>query len=576
LELDGILAVVDLRLDNTQELRKALDLAEEPRGADGRLLIQAYSRWGSACADRLLGEFAFALWDGGRRRLFCARDGLGLKRIHYCRLGDRLLFATDAQQILRHAAVERRLNEKVFAQALVGELGEERETLFEGILRLPPGSFLVSDREGEIVRRFWAFDPERRLVLSSTSEYAESLAEILQRSVRDRLQDAGRVVASELSGGLDSSSIAALAGELLHAAGRELVGLSYISDRMLECDEREYSAAVANRWSIPAEQVRLENHWLGDDKTAFTPQLETPVMAWPSAQQALYRRGRDRGAHVILTGHGGDEMTTGSSLIYLDWLRCGDLRSILRSIRRERVAGGLSWAQLTRRRLVSPLLPSGPRRLWRSIRWRRVGRHPLRWLRKDFVARTGLMERLMVQQPYHAGPEAARRNLASRLLRHGSGSWMGYFSDLAAGPLSLEVRHPFLDRRLAEFSLSLPGEVLWGGGMKKALLRLAMADLLPQVVLQRWDKASFRAYTRRSLCRRGSAMLELLKGSSALATIGAIEPRVLRREIEHHCEGAEGEYRDIDVWIMLCCELWLRKHWVRHDEGASSQIPGGS
>ena len=254
----------DARIDNREELCSLLSAPSTVTDAD--LILQAYARWGERCPERLLGDFAFALWDARRGLLFCARDHFGVKPFYYHHRPGRLFaFASEIKGLLVLSEVPRRLNETRVADYLVPLLEDKEITFYEEIVRLPPAHRMAVTREGVRMEQYWAPDPEREIRMKSDGEYAEAFREIFTEAVRCRLRSAFRV-GSMLSGGLDSSSIVCVARELLAKnGGGKLHTFSAIFPDVPECDEREYIDEVIAGGGLEPHLVR------GDQLKLLTP-----------------------------------------------------------------------------------------------------------------------------------------------------------------------------------------------------------------------------------------------------------------------------------------------------------------
>src|SRR5579862_1739106 len=209
----GRLALVaDARIDNRAELLEALSV--EPRPApisDAELILRAYEAWGDQCPERLLGDFAFAVWDERRQVLFCARDHFGAAPFYYHHApGRAFIFASEIKALFCCPEVPRRLNEERLSDYLQPMLEDKTATFHQEIHRLAPAHRAVMSRDGIRIEEYWALDPEREIRCSSDAEYAEGFRERFLEAVRCRARSAFPV-GSLLSGGLDSSSIACAA-----------------------------------------------------------------------------------------------------------------------------------------------------------------------------------------------------------------------------------------------------------------------------------------------------------------------------------------------------------------------------
>ncbi|HEY4597505.1 MAG TPA: asparagine synthase-related protein, partial [Thermoanaerobaculia bacterium] len=210
IEPEGFRVLLDGRLDNRPELIARLSPAKGLEASDAEILLAAYLEWGDACVDRLLGDFAFAIWDAGRRRLLCAVDPLGIKPLHYAQVGSLICFASDAVQVLRHPAVPDGYNEVEIAAYLAGGCEDPERSFFAAVHKLGPGRRLVVEKGGLRAERYWSPAPEE-IRYPRDEDYVDRFRELLQRAVTDRMRGAGSFVGIAMSGGLDSTSVAALA-----------------------------------------------------------------------------------------------------------------------------------------------------------------------------------------------------------------------------------------------------------------------------------------------------------------------------------------------------------------------------
>ena len=226
--------VFDGRIDNRDEIRRDLvDKGVEPRNdTDAELVLCAYSLWKNDCAARLLGDFAFAIWDATERQLYCARDILGCRPFYYHHDPSQFVFGSEVALILEAPSVDTTPNEGVVAEFLAVEVTSRDETLYQGVRRLPPAHFLVVTAEGLRCRRYWDIDLDRQIRFRNPQEYAERFFELFRDAVRCRMRSNGPVGA-ELSGGVDSTSVVGMAQHLFregHAASAGvrdlLLGLS--------------------------------------------------------------------------------------------------------------------------------------------------------------------------------------------------------------------------------------------------------------------------------------------------------------------------------------------------------------
>ncbi|MEO1340667.1 MAG: asparagine synthetase B, partial [Cyanobacteria bacterium J06635_13] len=178
----------DARIDNRQELISLLGLkGDRDKITDSSLILKAYHKWGEKCPAKLIGDFAFAIWDARHRRFFCARDPMGIKPFYYYCSGSVFAFASEIKALLRLSAVEPQLNELRVAYQLAGFLEDEEVTFYENIWRLKSAHSLIVNQESKKLEQYWALDPDQRIKLSSHQEYTAAFKELFTEAVHCRL-----------------------------------------------------------------------------------------------------------------------------------------------------------------------------------------------------------------------------------------------------------------------------------------------------------------------------------------------------------------------------------------------------
>lgn len=246
----GACVVLDGRLDNRADLIALLRPAEGTAVSDSGLLLEAYQRWGDACTDHLLGDFAFAVWDAAARKLLCAVDSLGMKPVHYACVGSLVVFGSDAFQVLRHPAVPRDFEEGEIAAYLGGQTEHPERSFFSSVRRLAPAQRLIAMPGTFRVERYWHPAP-REIVYRRDEDYARHFEELFRQAVTDRLRTRGDSVAIAMSGGLDSTAVAAVAHRGRHETGKAIQGYTFVFDGLQECDERAWSSAMTRSSACP-------------------------------------------------------------------------------------------------------------------------------------------------------------------------------------------------------------------------------------------------------------------------------------------------------------------------------------
>ena len=312
----NLVLTADARIDNRDELISALSLSDRPaeKITDSDLILAAYKKWGRQCPGKLIGDFAFAIWDKCKRVLFCARDHMGVKPFYYYHEpGKFFAFASEIKGLLCLEAVPRRVNEAkvgVYLCQLSGFAQLKPDTFYEDILRLLPAHSMVLSERGMEFQSFWDLDGEaKKIQLSSDGEYVEAFKERFTEAIACRLRSA-YPVASTLSGGLDSSSVSCVARNLLRQQNHQAELLTVYADCAVpSADEKAYVNTVLAQGGFK-HQIAIVSGPISSAQTV-TPWIDQPVqMPTPAMLLAFSQSVQQQGARVVLTGHDGDTIVS--------------------------------------------------------------------------------------------------------------------------------------------------------------------------------------------------------------------------------------------------------------------------
>lgn len=562
-----LVCVADVRIDNRDEIAAALFGAGQPAPPDAELLLHGYRRWGTGLADRLVGDFAFAIWDAARRSLYLARDPFGVRPLFYRQDADWLAAASEVEQLLATGPAP--LEGRVVFDYLLGDHRQPRETFFAGIFRLQPGHWLMATPSGLREERYWQPQSGRARLLPScqappvrgsagaATSHPEEFRQRFRRAVADRLEPTGVVVA-QLSGGLDSSSVVCMAAALTPAARKSSVVAASAVYPGLDCDESPYIDAVI-RWT----DLRSER-W--DATTA--PALDAAGFCaghpWagtaPESLEGDLRLARDLGAAAVLSGFGGDELL----------FERGIFRDLARSGR---------WLQLVREALLAPRYSSRSAafflrdaiRATASPRWLRL----YRWLRPGEPTGVGprsapdwlgpaLADLWTHERPREEARMPPGRSHTAEFTWQWLTSpnlwWAVELQVLRAARAGVELRFPFLDRRLADFVLALPFEARLPHGRMKGLLRSAMSGILPPEIARRHGVTTFDAVVRRNFTKNLSCVRAVFADERWLSAkyVHRDSAKKLFRTLDTGSVDAVDSRLAATVLDMAQFELWLR------------------
>jgi asparagine synthase (glutamine-hydrolysing) len=560
--LDGeVWITADARIDDRANLVKKL-MGHGREASLGRpdveLLLHAYHVWGEKCVEHLLGDFAFAIWDGREQRLFCARDHFGIKPFHYALVCGCLVFSNTLSCVRLHPDVSDKLNDLAIADFLLFHVKPDvAATAFADIMRLPPAHTVSCTAAGVRLERYWMLPVDGNIRYRQQEEYAEHLRDLLRQAVGDRLR--ARRVGVLMSGGMDSSAVAAVARRLVPAGPEplELTAFTTVFDSLVPDEERYFAGLAAKALDIPidfqiADRYRLFDGW---DRS----ELQTPEpYNWPCllAHHDLLRRVATHG-RVVLTGYGADPAMHGSSSYALALLKGGAWGALARDV----------WQSLARCRLPKVGLRARLRR-WVGIGLSKPSMPA--WINPDLAARFDLAARCEEAngQPMSKHPRRPEGwfNVTSSL-------WPFLCEDDDPGVtrVPVEHRHPFFDLRVVTWLLAIPA-IPWCDN--KEVLRSAMAGLLP-LPLRRRPKAACVAQgilsaplgfltprRRGQKAAPGQEPIQEIVRLEESAWVDGFEPvpELARYVVRERVPRVFGECDNAEIWTNLrplCLNHWL-------------------
>lgn len=463
---------------------------------DAELVLRAWETWGDACPTRIEGAYAFAIWDSREQALFCARDVAGMRPLHYHSNSRRLVVSSDIAGVIAAGDFPLEMNRGMAAEHLATEWHSLDETIWTDVMRLPPGCTMRADAAGTRVTRYWEPSPERWRRGSDAdlaADYREMLADCVRRDSRTNAP-----LACDVSGGLDSSAIFALAHREL-AAGRlpapSVDGYSYVFGAGRPEDEIAFAQAVAG-WvgaeTTPVTPFLPELSWFRDRSRADFDLAPYPNAAMTvSVGEALVARG----SRVSLNGEGGDNWLTGQPWYYAEHLADRDGRALARSIHTDFAALGLrETGRRVWRHGISPMAPMALRRARRARRDRDLrGWHggPLWWLPADMqeLLRARRADSYSRQDEWRR--ESAPYAYLRSVLDDPFTAYAHEFSSRIAARIGYERRSPMNARAFIEFAFAVNSDQRLRGDETKVLHVRAMEGLLPPDVLQRTEKVDF-------------------------------------------------------------------------------------
>lgn len=596
-----LVITADARIDNRDELLPLLGLDDRPAGdvTDSQVILNAYEKWSEQCPEKLLGDFAFAIWDSRRQVLFCARDIFGDRPFYYYHSHGLFVFSSEIKSLFCLPEVPRKLDEVMVGYYLSNIIPQEPVTFYQDIVPLPARYSLTVSSTSIRMRCHWTPDPSYELKLGSDEEYAEAFQDSFRQAVQRRLRSA-YPIGSELSGGLDSSFVTAMARDLLAKNDNQrLKTFSAVFDKTPESDEREFINAIVGQGNVDAHFVNVDNvgplvdmeriFWLNDQ--AYIP--FTGFINWEVCREA-----HKQGVRVLLTGLDGDTIVS-HGLEYLTDLALASMWdsfaqetkalarrfklssarpyvenygfSVLAARAKARQWGvfstgvngltrhfNLSRRVLWKHYVVKPMTPQPVLNFWRILR----GRQPQvqnghKFIDEKFARQIDLDQRLETMFNDESGLPLTARASHAAVLTGANISYMAESANQDATAFSMETRHPFTDRQLAEFCLALPPEQKLHQGWTRMIMRRAMTGMVPEKIQWRVSKTlNSAAFTRALLTFERDRLEEVIINEPG-QLVNYVNLPVLRDAYCRYLAQQTSE-DEIKVARVLGLALWLR------------------
>ena len=554
--------------------------------SDTEVIVHLYQRHGDAFVDHLNGQFAIALWDGLRRRLVLARDRLGIRPLFHARARGTFWFASEPAALFAALPGHARLDPLGVAQALALWAPMDPDTAWQDVASLPPGHMLVLEADGrETVRRYWDWTfPD----VSAPAHRPWRDIDQAAGELRERLVDAVRLqlradvpVGAYLSGGLDSSGIAAL---IRTATDTPLRTFSVaFADR--EFDESVHQQAMVRHLGTDHTTLGVGAADIGAAFQRFVAHAGAPVLRTAGVPMMLLAdEVRRQGYRVVLTGEGADEVFAGYDLFKESKVRRFWARQPHSSVRPRllgRLYGYLANSPSSNPAFAAAFFGQGMEHIGRPVfahvpRWTTSSR-ALAFLSPDLRAAMAGFDPLALVESRLPGailrwaPLARDQYVEAKTLL--AGYLLASQGDRAAMAASIEGRYPFLDHTLVEFANRLPPQWKLHGLSEKHILRKALADLLPPGILQR-TKQPYRAPDSQCFFAGDKPLdyvAEALDPDNLRAT-GLFDPSATVRLVAKAAAGRATGFADNQAFVgILSTQLLALRHHGRAASAVSEE-----
>jgi asparagine synthase (glutamine-hydrolysing) len=524
---------------------------------DTETILHLYQEYGRDCVDHLRGMFAFAIWDARQKELFIARDRFGVKPLYYVHQQDgSLYFASEIKALLDAEAVTPDINFNALPDQFANHGTSGDETLFADVKRLLPGHTLVW-KDGRLdIREFWDLEFEPKHEPRSDADYIDEWRELFRESVRLRLM-ADVPLGMFLSGGIDSSAIAAMMSEMVD----EPIKTFSVGFAEREANELEYARLVANKFKTDHHEITITPEQFFEALPKLVWHEDEPLGFIASVPLYFVSKLAQEHVKVVLTGEGSDETLAGYGRYAkaLKLLEMGErYESFTPTFLRDAVRGG-----------VATLPASLNRKLNRTFLTRESDVESLFFdnfavfpkdLQKKLFNRE-INGKIESKDPYSKLNDLVNRSDAEdtldKLLYADTRTYLHELlmkQDQMSMAASIESRVPFLDHKLVEFTARMPREMKLRGGTTKWILREAMKGILPPAIIDRpkmgfpvpvgqWFRGEFK-----------HVVDEYVLGDRATSR-GIFDTSFVRRLVAEHNGGVDHDER---LWSLVNFEIWQR------------------
>lgn len=565
-EDETIWIVFNGEIYNYQTLRRNLESKghEFMTRSDTEVILHLYEEMGDECISQLNGMFAFAIWDSNMKRLFLARDRLGIKPLHYAERDGTFLFGSEIKSILQDPRLPRNVNKHALQEYLGFEYVPGSETMFEGIFKLLPGCTLTVEKGQTTVKRYWDLRYPSTCTLPEDA-IANELYERLKKSITMRLMS-DVPLGAFLSGGIDSSSIV---GMMSQATDRTIQTFSIGFDDV-SYNELEYAQKVATLFNTEHHERIITPDVTELVRTALQ-YLDEPLADVSIFPTYLISREATSKVKVVLSGDGGDELFAG-----YDWYRASRADAVAYQHIPRMIKNAIKG--------IADIVPATSKKKGTINEFKRFVEgaslpselHHLRW--QYFITeneRIALLSEPMRETgscdipPNPVNEYYARNSAPNSLAREQYVDLKMYLPDdiltkvdRMSMACSLEARVPFLDYTLVEFAATIPSYLKLRGTLTKYILKKAMGRLLPRDILYR-KKQGFSIPMKNWLRDElQDFMLDTLS-SKRICEMGFFNPDYIEKITRQHLEGRRNNAHQI--WSLMLFNLWHARYITKEE-----------
>lgn len=522
-----------LSLYNREELVNKLNI--DIKYSNESLLLKAYQIWGEDLLNKINGDFTFVLYNSSTDELFSARDPLGIKALYYVKADEQYYFSENIDELFQLSGIEKKPNLKSMHTLLSQRAVDYEETMYHGIRRIPPGHYLKIIHGKENLVRYWYPEKIQIDYAISLKNAAIKFNRLFEEAILSRIEN-DEVTAFELSGGLDSSSIVSVLKTKYPQKKIDTYSMCFSG---LQCDEYQYVMSIEDKFNfhtVKVDSEKIDYKEKFDFKFNYLMSPHWPITTTFTMLFHMAEKMTNDEKKIVITGQGGDHLLGGHCYALADLLG--------------RLEFGKALNELTHT-LYSPggLLRCGILPLFTRKQKEFVKKIFSSFYRRKSVDKSENMADLFCIKNIAS---ASKRSDLNSLISAAQSTMMdGNVLHAIENTYHIEFRHPFFDKKLVEFVLSLPPEYRYSHGKGKVLLRRSMAEVLPEKIRSRKGKAEFSEVLVQQL---HAIDINKLLQQSNLASLGLIK----QKKIDAMIYSFENRnYSELGfLWIIVNLEYW--------------------
>lgn len=559
---DDLAVMCDGRFDNRSDITALLCKADRCRLSNANLIAQCYEQRSIDLFKHLIGDYAAFIWDAQHETVFLVRDPFGTRPLFFYRDHRKIAWATEIAPLV--ALLDSADIDREYVAGFITLSENSSRTPYTQINAVQPGMVVTLGRNLS-AKRFWSLPEEQEPWCQNDADYEATFRSLFVQAVVRRLQTVESAIC-ELSGGLDSSSIACVAAELVKDGGFEdkrLHSVTYAYDRSFTADERRFTANIENKYGLAHEHL-LESRYplLTNLEAAYGAQSPSPVLCFYSMFKGLEEIIRRTAADVVLSGYGGDNVLLNEAAFFpalADAALEGRWSAFIRLLRGWRKEARVPYATLLRESLLWPLLP---------FRWQAaIPVEDLKipdWIDHNFAQETQCQQRTLLPPGRTPTRSYARKRQHALILKAISNVACCHYR----AAVSVDFSYPFLDQTLVEFLSRAPIQQLQRPGEMRSLHRRGLSNLLPEPVLKRKGKKGPDEPILRAIAENWDAVQDLLD-KPQVCLRGYVNPRRFEQAVVRARNGIAPHLAFMLRTLSL--EIWLR---AREKQPATEVLNG--